>query len=241
MPRKTTLPVWDLVASVIQHSRSTLLFGPPGTGKSHAAHTADLDGRPLFTVTMTPDTPAAELRGHYVPVGNEFRWQDGPAIRAWREGGRLVINEIDHAGGDSLSFLLACLDSPETACLTLPTGELVRPVPGFQAVATMNGDPDDELPPALRDRFPVAIEVTEAHPEGIGQLPQDLQAAAMGSVVASDPARRLTLRAWLAFASLRAQIGAEAAAQAVFSSRAGDVLDALRIAKGTNQTEVVPL
>lgn len=240
MPRKTTLPVWDLVASVIQHSRSTLLFGPPGTGKSHAAHTADLDGRPLFTVTMTPDTPSAELRGHYVPVGNEFRWQDGPAIRAWREGGRLVINEIDHAGGDSLSFLLACLDSPETACLTLPTGELVRPVPGFQAVATMNGNPDDELPPALRDRFPVAIEVTEAHPAGIGQLPQDLQAAAMGSVVASDPARRLTLRAWLAFASLRAQIGAEAAAQAVFRSRAGDVLDALRIAMGTTQTEVMP-
>jgi MoxR-like ATPase len=69
MPKKTTLPVWELVASVIQHSRSTLLYGPPGTGKSHAAHTADRDGRPLFTVTMTPDTPAAELRGHYVPVG----------------------------------------------------------------------------------------------------------------------------------------------------------------------------
>ena len=216
MAKKNTLPVWDLVASVIRHSRSTLLYGPPGTGKSHAAHTADRDGRPLFTVTMTPDTPAAELRGHYVPVGNEFRWQDGPAIRAWREGGRLVINEIDHAGGDSLSFLLACLDSPETACLTLPTGELVRPSPNFQVVATMNGDPDEELPPALRDRFPVAIEITEAHPAGIASLPQDLQMAATGSVLASDQSRRVTLRAWLAFAALRTRIGSEAAAKAVF-------------------------
>ncbi len=237
MKRKTTLPVWDLVASVIRHSRSTLLYGPPGTGKSHAAHTADLDGRPLFSLTMTPDTPMAELRGHYVPVGNEFKWQDGPAIRAWREGGRLVINEIDHAGGDSLSFLLACLDSPQTACLTLPTGELVRPAAGFQAVATMNGDPDEDLPTALRDRFPVAIEIKEAHPAGIAMLPHDLQAAARGSVVASDPSRRLTLRAWLAFASLRASIGAEAAAQAVFRSRAGDVLDALRIASPTLRAE----
>jgi hypothetical protein len=230
MARKTTLPVWDLVASVIRHSRTTLLYGPPGTGKTHAAHTADRDGRSLFTVTMTPDTPAAELRGHYVPVGNEFKWQDGPAIRAWREGGRLVINEIDHAGGDALSFLLACLDSAETACLTLPNGEMVRPAAGFQAVATMNGDPEEDLPPALRDRFPVAIEITEAHPDGIASLPQDLQMAATGSVVASDPSRRVTLRAWLAFASLRSRIGSEAAARAVFRSRAADVLDALKIA-----------
>lgn len=237
MPKKTTLPIWDLVASVIRNSRSTLLYGPPGTGKSHAAHTADRDGRPLFTITMTPDTPAAELRGHYVPAGGEFRWQDGPAIRAWREGGRLVINEIDHSGGDALSFLLACLDSPQTACLTLPTGELVKPADGFQVVATMNGDPDEDLPAPLRDRFPVAIEIKEAHPAGIALLPRDLQAAAKGSVVTSDPARRLTLRAWLAFASLRASIGAEAAAQAVFRSRAGDVLDALRIAATTLNTE----
>jgi hypothetical protein len=83
----------------------------------------------------------------------------------------------------------------------------------------------------------VAIEVNEAHPEGIARLPQDLQAAASGSVVAADPSRRLTLRAWLAFASLRSSIGAEAAAQAVFRSRAGDVLDALKIAAGSLRTE----
>jgi MoxR-like ATPase len=230
MPKKEHLPVWNLVSNVIQHARTTLLYGPPGTGKSFAAHSSDLGNRTLYTVTLTPDTPAAELRGHYVPVGNEFRWQDGPAIRAWREGARLVINEIDHAGGDALSFLLNCLDTPETACLTLPTGELVRPSAGFQCIATMNGNPDSDLPPALRDRFPVCIEITEAHPNGIASLPQDLQAAAKGSVVAADPSRRVTLRAWLAFASLRSQIGSEAAAQAVFSARANDVLDALRIA-----------
>jgi len=223
---------WDLVDSVITHSRTALLYGLPGTGKTHAAHNAPLDGRPLYSVTLTPDTPAAELRGFYVPNGSEFVWQDGPAIRAWRTGGRLVLNEIDHAGGDALSFLLNCLDSQETACLTLPTGEMVKPHPQFQAVATMNGSPDD-LPLALRDRFPVAIPIAEAHPAAIGALPQDLQNAAKGTVVASDPARRLTLRSWLAFASLRTAIGDEAAAQAVFNSRATDVLDALRIAQAS--------
>jgi len=227
---KKTMPIWDLVEKVITTSRTTLLYGLPGTGKSFAAHSADLDGRSLYSVTLTPDSPAAELRGHYVPQGNQFVWQDGPAIRAWREGGRLVINEIDHAGGDALSFLLNCLDSPQTACLTLPTGEMVRPQEGYQAVATMNGNPDHDLPAPLRDRFPVCIEINEAHPQGIATLPQDLQAAAKGSVVATDPARRLTLRTWLAFADLRTRIGADAAAQAVFNSRAADVLDALKIA-----------
>ena len=222
--------VWDLVNSVLAYSRTSLLYGPSGTGKSFVAHSADLGGRNLYSTTLTPETPAAELRGHYVPMGNEFKWQDGPAISAWRYGGRLVINEIDHAGGDALSFLLNCLDSPETACLTLPSGEMVRPHPQFQCVATTNGIPDQDLPPALRDRFPVCIEVNVAHPNGIAKLPQDLQPAAKGSVVASDPARRLTLRAWFAFASLRSKIGAEMAAQAVFQNRAKDVLDALRIA-----------
>lgn len=223
--------VWDLVAKVLAHSRTTLLYGVPGTGKSFSAHKSALEDRSLFSVTLTPDTPAAELRGHYVPQGNRFVWQDGPALRAWRTGGRLVINEIDHAGGDALSFLLNCLDSPETACLTLPTGEMVMPHPRFQAVATMNGNPEQDLPTALRDRFPVCIEINEAHPQGINGLPQDLQKAAQGTVVATDPARRLTLRAWFAFAALRARIGADAAATAVFASRAKDVLDALRIAQ----------
>lgn len=220
--------IWDLINKVIPQSRVSLLFGKPGTGKSFAAHNADLGGRQLFSVTMTPETPAAELRGHYVPQGTQFAWQDGPAIKAWRFGGRLVINEIDHAGGDALSFLLNCLDSQETACLTLPTGETVKPHPQFQAVATMNGRPDD-LPAALRDRFPVCIEVDAVHPAAIETLPQDLRNAALGSAL-SDDDRRISIRAWMCFAQLRASIGAEDAAAAIFAKRAKDVLDSLKMA-----------
>jgi MoxR-like ATPase len=220
--------IWDLINKVIPNSRTVLLYGPPGTGKSFAAHNADLAGRQLFSVTMTPETPSAELRGHYIPMGSQFVWQDGPAIKAWRFGGRLVINEIDHAGGDSHSFLLACLDSPETACLTLPTGELVRPHASFSCVATMNGSPDD-LPSALRDRFPVCIAVDAVHPSAVKSLPHDLRNAALGSALAEND-RRVSIRAWQCFASLRASIGDAAAAQAIFASRAKDVLDSLKLA-----------
>lgn len=223
--------VWDLIGRVVPHSRTVLLFGKPGSGKSFSAHNADLGGRPLFSLTLTPETPAAELRGHYIPVGNEFQWQDGPAIKAWRFGGRLVINEIDHAGGDCLSFLLNCLDSQETACLTLPTGEMVKPHPQFQAVATMNGNPE-ELPSALLDRFPVCIEVDAVHPSALETLPHELRNVCLGSALADDE-RRISIRAWQCFAHLRNSVGAEAAAAAVFAKRAKDVLDGLKMAAVT--------
>lgn len=222
--------VWDLAEMVIALMRTVLLFGPPGTGKSLAAHSTELAGRELYSLTITPDTAAAELRGHYVPVGNEFQWRDGPAISAWRKGGRLVINEINHAGGDVLSFLLGCLDTPETARLTLPTGETVKPHKNFQVVATMNGHPDDDLPAALRDRFPAAIEINEPHPAGVARLPADLQQIARNTVCCSQPERRLSLRQWLAFAQLRGDIGAQDAATVIFGHKAAEVLTALTIA-----------
>ncbi len=225
-------PVWDLTEIVIGLMRTVLLFGPPGTGKSLAAHSTELGDRELFSLTITPDTAAAELRGHYVPVGNEFQWRDGPAITAWRRGGRLVINEIHKAGGDALSFLLACLDNPETARLTLPNGEMVRPHKNFQVIATMNGNPDDELEPALRDRFPAAIEITEPHPNGVARLPEDLRQAAKNTVCCAQPERRVSLRQWLAFAQLRSDIGADDAASVIFGRQAAEVLTALKISAG---------
>lgn len=223
-------PTWELVEKVISHSRCTLLYGPPSTGKSYCAHTVGLGGRKLYSVTLTEETPMAEIRGFFAPQGKKFQWNDGAGIRAWREGARLVLNEIDHAGADCLSFLLNLLDSPETATLTLPNGESLRPHPTFSIVATMNGRPED-LPEALQDRFPVSLEIKTVHPEGIKSLPEDLQQAASGSGTA-EPCRRISLRSWKCFADLRGQIGDEAAAQAVFNSRAGDVLDGLKIAAG---------
>lgn len=231
MATKTKVDVWGMVDAVLGVARTALLYGPPGTGKTFAAHGRDAD-RTVYSVTITPDTPAAELRGHYVPVGGSFEWRDGPAVRAWREGARLVLNEIDHAGGDAVAFLLNCLDSPATARLTLPTGETVRPADGFQAVATMNGSPEHDLLPALRDRFPVAVAIEEPHPAAIESLPADLQDAARGTVCASEPERRITLRAWLAFAAHRRELGPEVAAMAVFGpDRFRDVLASLTIAK----------
>jgi len=185
----------------------------------------------VYAVTLTEEMPAAELRGHFVPKGDHFEWMDGPALRAWRLGARLVLNEIDRASGDVLTFLMVILDDPETAMVTLPTGETVRPNPQFSVVATMNGNVLNDLTSGLRDRFPVTIEVTEVHPEALALLPEHLRDAARNTSLVDDSSRRLSIRVWYEFARLEGLLGTEMAAQACFARRAGDVLTALKIAR----------
>lgn len=223
---------WQVASAVLAHSPRVLLHGPPGTGKTYAATRFGLrPGQPVASCTLTPETPAAELRGFYVPRGQEFVWQDGPATTMWRAGGRLVLNEIDRATGDLLSFLLAICDDPLFAQVTLPSNETVRPADGFTVVATMNSVPDD-LDFALLDRFPVRIHIDEVAPGALNSLPQDLRDVAAKSGVLVDPARRVSFRTWSEFAKLRAVVGQETAARAVFGNRTDDVVNAFLIAKG---------
>lgn len=212
---------------------TTAETAPTPKKKKKKVTVAASNSRPIYAITITPEMPAAELRGHYVPADGKFIWRDGPAISAWRNGGRLVINEIDHATGDVLSFLHNLLDDPESARMTLPTGETVRPKEGFQVIATMNGVPAD-LPEAMRSRFPVTIEITNPNPDAIAALPEDLRNLALGSTVNPDEKLRINIRSWFEYARLRVKMTEEKAAKAVFGSRADEVLKSVKLAKAAS-------
>lgn len=228
---------WRDVADVMAAGLArVLLYGPPGTGKTFAALHHGVAQGIAERLICTEDLTSGEITGTWMPSGvSRFEWREGPAIRAWRgiegRGGRLVLDEVDRASGDALATLLAMTDSPESARWRNPeTLEWVQPGAEFSVVMTSNIEDLDDVPRALRDRFPVSIRIDRPHPSAVARLSSDLRAPAMlGSVGPEE--RRVSLRSFYAFDELRRHHGPSRAAHLVFGPDvAPSVLDALTIA-----------
>lgn len=229
-----TLPTcWKKVQQAMDNGIDRIiLFGPPGTGKTYyGLHYGNIAGG-AYRLICTEDMTDANVTGAFIPKAGAFEWNYGAGIKAWEGngivGGRLVVDEIDKAGADVFATLLAILDSPESASWENPeTGRIHKPKPGFSAIMTTNIEDMNDLPVALTDRFPVKIRINEPHPDALTNLSSDLRKQAVASCDAGI--RRISLRSWIAFDSLRKGIGEEEAAQLVFADRAPGILDALAV------------
>jgi len=212
---------WELMECVLalEEVRTFYFWGPPGVGKTYSALRCGRVEQGVYVVTLTDETSAAELRGHFVFRGGDAVWHDGPFVRAMREGKRLVINEITRANADTLALMMPILESIETAALTLPTGETVRPQPGFHVVATDN-QPPHQLPEALDDRFAVYVRVRELHPEALARLHPQLRQIAASSASLEDD-RRISARGWLSLQSLAPLFGLLTACKLAFGPDRG--------------------
>lgn len=215
---------WKFVEQVLgsRHAHTVYLWGPPSVGKTFVSVRSGLGDREVFVITLTPDTSAAELRGYFMPKGNEFVWVDGVFVKAMRSGARVVINEIAFASSDVLAILHPVLESRQTAQLTLPNLETVYPAEGFQVICTDNY-PMDQLPGALQDRFKSCLYVSTPHPDALARLPEDLREAAERTFDLEGD-RAVSLRGWLAVHEFEADFGRELALRAVFGRERGDQL-----------------
>jgi hypothetical protein len=217
---------WTLLAATAEYLDRVLLYGPPGTGKTQLAMTVGAwPGLHVYRVNMTEDTPAAELRGGYIPRGSEWVWRDGPALLAFRNGGRLVVDEITRASDDALSFLLGVLDGHS---ITLPNGETVNPHPDLSVWGTTNDD-SSALTDALADRFVVRVKCDRVNPAALATLPTNVAA----TVTAGNTGGGVSMREAGEFTRL-AGVGVNApawlAARLVWEDRSSDVLTAMAIA-----------
>lgn len=226
----------DAEAVIRSGARRVLLYGIPGTGKTFAGNHFGVEQRQedVFNIYFGEETSAYQVVGTDSIVDGTMVWRDGPGLLAWRceRGGRLVINEIDHASGDALDALMWLCDDEKSARVTLPTGEYLEPKPGYQAVATMNGEPED-LPEAIADRFVTRVKIRRPHPAAIMALPAELRDLASNLSHDGVPEeRRVSIRQFRAFAELLLLgVAYDSAARAAFHSKATDLIASIGVAK----------
>lgn len=221
---------WNLLDRVLESekARTVYLYGPPGLGKTYSAFHYGRIQRGVFSVTLTEDTPAAELRGHYLPQGSEMVWKHGPLVLAMLQGARLVINEVTHASPEAMSFLHPVLESLDTAMLTLPTNENIKPADGFHVICTDN-QPPDQLPFALRDRFDCKFNINKPHPKALEALEEPYRSAAEKSFQLEE-SRRISLRGWFALQALAKELGLQEACEAIFEEKGEQIHEAIALA-----------
>jgi MoxR-like ATPase len=211
-----------------------LLYGQPGTGKTYYCLNKHLPSmqnptRQAYRLLCSTDMTKGDIEGMFRPNRDEWVFAESVCLTAWRTGGRLILDELDQAGGDALTGLLAVVDSSGSTVMNHPdTGEAIKPVEGFQVIATTNAVKLNDLPPALLDRFPVRININTPNPEAIELLPADLREIANGWI--SDATRRVSLRSFFTFDQARKTLPIETAARLVFASHATAITEAVRTA-----------
>lgn len=107
-------------------------------------------------VTFHSGMPLDDVIGGWTLRNGTTVWSDGPAIRAMRNGTPLIINELNDIPMEVKTFLYVILDKEPVA--TLPSGEVVRPAPGYCVVGTMNPNPS-VLPEPVFERFDMVFKV----------------------------------------------------------------------------------
>ena len=110
-----------LTARAWQHQEPVLLVGETGCGKTSVVQAlAGLRGVKLHSLSCHANTEAADLLGGLRPgragQAGLFHWQDGPLVRAMREGAVFLADEISLAEDSVLERMNSVLE-PERAVL----------------------------------------------------------------------------------------------------------------------------
>ncbi len=148
------------ILAALAAGRNVLLEGPPGTSKSTILRAiAEESGLPFFLVEGNASLTPQKLVGTFNPakvMAEGFKpefFEEGPLLKAMREGGILYIEELNRMPEEAYNVLLMAAEERE---ISIPRLGIVKAKDTFRLVAAIN--PYDEvgagrISRALLERF----------------------------------------------------------------------------------------
>lgn len=213
-----------------------LLYGQPGTGKTYYClnkHLATPSNpmRQAYRLLCSTDMTKGDIEGMWRPNAERWEFAESVCLAAWAGGGRLILDELDQAGGDALTGLLAIVDSDGSTVLNHPaTNAPMTAQRGYQVIATTNAMKLSDLPANLLDRFPVRINIDTPNPEAVRAL-NDPELEKIAHAWISDPSTKLSLRSFFAFQNARKSLDLETSARLIFPRQADAIVEAVKTAE----------
>lgn len=140
-PKDKDFVAWGHYSSITKVIKSQLFYpvyivGLSGCGKTMMVEQVCSDlKRDMYRVNITVDTDEDDLIGGFRLVKGETVWNDGPVIRAAKEGSIVLLDEID-LGTIKLMCLQSLLEG--RGIFIKKISEWVTPKKGFNIIATAN-------------------------------------------------------------------------------------------------------
>lgn len=152
----------EIYDKALERGANVLLEGPAGTGKtSSAMHYAWKRQKRFYSLSGNIALEPSQIFGKYVPDGNGgFVWVDGGLTEIVRNGGVLLLNEINFMPARISTVLFSLLDYRREITLLDHAGEVIKAHPDLLIIADMNPSYRGTSPlnEAFRDRFAISLQ-----------------------------------------------------------------------------------
>lgn len=149
---------YELLDNAKAQNENVLIRGHAGSGKTMCILAwASSRGYKYYNVSANVGLEPSHLFGMWIPTeqAGVFRWQDGPVTTLVREGGVLLLNEIDFMPERITTVLFGLLDDRREIQLLENGGEVIKAHPDLVVIGDHNPNYRGSRPmnQAWKDRF----------------------------------------------------------------------------------------
>ena len=156
------LTEFEVYDNAMRNHENILLEGHAGSGKTMSVLAyASARGHRYYNVSSHIGLEASQLFGKWIPTPDgHFRWQDGAVTELVRNGGVLLLNEVNFMPERVTTVLFGLLDARREIQLMDNNGEVIKAHNELLVIADMNPNYRGTRPmnQAWKDRFHHIIE-----------------------------------------------------------------------------------